>query len=105
MHTLTAYDRRETLSIDDLGRLRSALIGEVERYRAAIQSYNPEKMREHGAPFLAKLEYRVEEITRILEAVSERMGNGGRSRSDVIPRGCETNLGRHHVEPDRPRAA
>jgi len=29
------------------------------------------------------------------------MRNGGRSSYDVIPRGCDTNLGRHHVEPDR----
>jgi hypothetical protein len=40
-----------------------------------------------------------------LKAMSERKRNGGRSSFDVIPRGCETNLGRHHVEPDRPGAA
>jgi hypothetical protein len=41
----------------------------------------------------------------VSEAVSERKRNGGRSSFDVIPRGCDTNLGRHHVEPDRPSAA
>ncbi|NML13337.1 DUF3616 domain-containing protein, partial [Sphingobium sp. AR-3-1] len=40
-----------------------------------------------------------------LEAVSERGRNGGRSGFNVIPRGCDTNLGSHHVEPDRPRAS
>lgn len=40
-----------------------------------------------------------------LEAVSERYRNGGRPSFDMIPRGCDTNLGSHHVEPDRPRAS
>jgi hypothetical protein len=40
-----------------------------------------------------------------LEAVSERKRNGGRSSFDVISRGCDTNLGRHHVEPDLLSAA
>lgn len=66
MHVMTAYERREALSDDDLVRLQAALADEVERYRVAIQGYSPDKMREHGVPFLAKLEERVAEVNRIL---------------------------------------
>ena len=67
MHTMTAYDRRETLSNDDLVRLKSALADEVGRYRVAIRGYSPEKMRQFGTPYLTKLEARVEEVDRILK--------------------------------------
>lgn len=70
MHIITAYERRESLSTDDLGRLRSALADEVERYRVSIRGYAPEKMRDYGAPFLAKLEGRVAEVSRILASRS-----------------------------------
>jgi hypothetical protein len=68
MHIITAYERRETLSSDDLIRLKSALADEVDRYRVAMRGYSPEKMREHGAPFLANLEGRLEQVSRILAA-------------------------------------
>ncbi len=67
MHTTTAYERRETLDDDDLERLRAALFDEVERYRICIRSYNPEKMRRLGEPYLAKLINRVEEVDGLRE--------------------------------------
>ena len=48
---------------------------------------------------------RLLQVLLLLEAVSERYRNGGRPSFDMIPRGCDTNLGSHHVEPDRPRAS
>ena len=68
MHVLTAYERRETLSTNELERLKAALVDEVERYRDAIRGYSPEKMAKHGRPFLTKLESRVIEIERLLSS-------------------------------------
>lgn len=62
MHSSTGYERRKTLSLNELERLRSALVGEVENYRIAIRGYSPEKMAKHGSPYLAKLEARVAEV-------------------------------------------
>ena len=62
MHSSTGYERRKTLSLNELERLRTALVGEVENYRIGIRGYSPEKMAKHGAPFLAKLEARVAEV-------------------------------------------
>jgi hypothetical protein len=66
MHIITAYERREKLSSDDLVRLKSALLGEVDRYRVSIRGYSAEKMQRHGTPFLSKLQARVEEVDRLL---------------------------------------
>ena len=62
MHSITAYERRATLSVDQLHRLKAQLVEEVERYRVAIRGYSPDKMTQHGTPYLAKLEARVAEI-------------------------------------------
>jgi hypothetical protein len=62
MHSSTAYERRETLSLNELERLRSALIDEVENYLVGIRGYSPDKMAQHGTPYLAKLEARVAEV-------------------------------------------
>lgn len=62
MHSTTGFERRKTLSLNELERLRSALVGEVENYRLGIRGYSPEKMARHGAPYLAKLEARVAEV-------------------------------------------
>lgn len=64
MHSNTAYERRTTLSLNELERLRVALAGEVERYRIAIRGYSPEKMAQFGAPYLAKLEARVADVDK-----------------------------------------
>lgn len=78
MHTMTAYDRRETLSDNDLVRLKSALVDEVDRYRDAIGGYSPEKMEQFGAPYLAKLQGRVEEVERLYNqrAIAEPEAGG-----------------------------
>jgi hypothetical protein len=62
MHSSTAYERRKTLNLNELERLRSTLVDEVANYRIGIRGYSPEKMAKHGAPYLAKLEARVAEI-------------------------------------------
>lgn len=62
MHSSTAYARRTSLSLNELERLKSALVGEVENYRFGIRGYSPEKMAKYGAPYLAKLEARVAEV-------------------------------------------
>jgi len=66
MHSTTAYDRRTTLSLNELERLRVALADEVEIYRIAIRSYTPEKMAQFGTPYLAKLEARVADVDKEL---------------------------------------
>ena len=71
MHSSTGYQRRKTLSLNELERLKSALVGEVENYRICIRGYSPEKMAKHGAPYLAKLEGRVAEIDAEIAARAE----------------------------------
>ena len=70
MHTSTAYERRATLNADELERLKSQLIIEVEKYREAIRGYAPEKMARYGTPFLLNLEARVAEVERLLSGLS-----------------------------------
>ena len=64
MHSTTAYERRTTLSLNELERLRVTLANEVERYRIAIRGYTPEKMAQFGAPYLAKLEARAADVDK-----------------------------------------
>jgi hypothetical protein len=66
MHTSTAYAHRETLSPDELLRLKQALVDEISRYREAIRGYSPEKMERYGKPHLTTLEERVSELDRLL---------------------------------------
>ena len=66
MHTSTAYERRATLSADELLRLKQALLDEVLKYREAIRGYSPEKMERFGKPHLTTLEERVSELERLL---------------------------------------
>ena len=61
MHTQTAYERRETLTDNELERLRFALVDEVERYLDCIRGYSTEKMETYGKPYLEKLQARVDE--------------------------------------------
>lgn len=73
MHSATAYERRATLDVDQLRRLRGRLVDEVERYRSSIRGYSPDKMAQYGAPYLAELEARVAEIdAEILERAQVR---------------------------------
>jgi hypothetical protein len=67
MHTTTAFDRREDLSLNQLERLHTQLIIEVERYRKTIQGYAPEKMATYGQPYLSKLEGKAAEVARLIE--------------------------------------
>lgn len=62
MHSITAYERRGNLNVDQLHRLKAQLVDEVERCRIAIRGYSTDKMAQHGVPHLAKLEARVAEI-------------------------------------------
>ncbi len=66
MHTNTAYERRESLTVNQLERLRAQLVVEMDRYREAIQGYSPEKMVRYGGPYLADLEARVAEVNQLL---------------------------------------
>lgn len=66
MHNTTAYERRTTLSIGQLERLRAQLVDEVEKYQVAIRGYSPEKLSGHGTPHLAKLQARVAEIDGLI---------------------------------------
>ena len=66
MHSITAYERRATLNVDQLRRLRAQLVDEVERYKVAIRGYSPDKTAQHGAPYLAKLEAQVAEIDTLI---------------------------------------
>jgi hypothetical protein len=72
MHTSTAYARRDTLSVDELLRLKQALLDEVLRYREAIRGYSPEKMEQFGKPHLTTLEGRVSEVDRLLASHGQR---------------------------------
>lgn len=65
-----AYSERASLSDRDLDRLLAGLRDEEERYRFAIRNYPPDRMERHGKPFLAKLEERVAEVQRLVEARS-----------------------------------
>lgn len=65
MHKLTAYHRREAVTANDLERLKSALMDDVSRYREAIRGYNADKMRRFGEPYLAKLQAKVDEVSRL----------------------------------------
>lgn len=64
MHSTTAYERRASLSLNELDRLRVTLAEEVERYRTAVRGYSPEKMAQFGAPYLTKLEARVADVEK-----------------------------------------
>ena len=64
MHTTTAYERRESLSNNELERLVMALQDEVDRYLIAIRGYDAEKMAKYGKPYLEKLEARVTAVKR-----------------------------------------
>jgi hypothetical protein len=66
MHKTTAYHSRETISFNELERLKVALVHEVENYRFGIRGYSPEKMAKYGAPYLAELEAKVAEVERLL---------------------------------------
>jgi hypothetical protein len=66
MFWLKAYNRRESLSDAQLERLLSELKDQVERYRVAIRNYPPDRMEQHGQPFLDDLERRVTEVTRLI---------------------------------------
>ena len=72
MHSSTAYERRETLSTNELARLESALMVEVERYKDAIRGYDAEKMQRFGKPFLRTLQERVDVVTDLLR---QRLGD------------------------------
>ncbi len=65
MHWTTAFDRRESLSDNELDGLLYALKDQVDRYKAAIRGYTPEKMERYGTPYLEKLEARVAEVERV----------------------------------------
>jgi hypothetical protein len=62
MHSVTAYERRASLDINRLHRLKAQLVDEVEKYRIAIRGYSADKMAQHGTPYLAKLKARVAEV-------------------------------------------
>lgn len=66
MFILRAYAEREDLSDRDLERLRGALVDEVQRFRLAIRGYSTAKMAEHGIPFLAQLERRVNVVDGVI---------------------------------------
>jgi len=58
----------------DEGQLQQLLIAlrdDVERYCVAIRGYTPEKMRDHGAPYLQKLEAEVAEVERLIRTKTE----------------------------------
>ena len=67
MHPTIAFDRRETLTDGELDRLLFALKDQVDRYRAAIRGYSPEKVERYGEPYLRQLEARVSEVERVRE--------------------------------------
>lgn len=66
MHTSTAYERRETLSANELLRLKQALQDEILKYREVIRGYSPEKMERYGTSHLNTLEARGSEVERLL---------------------------------------
>jgi len=68
MHSLTEYERRETLSAHELEWLRAALVDEEECDREAIGGYSSEKMAKHGQPFLKTMENRVTEVERSMSS-------------------------------------
>ena len=72
MFVLNAYDRRDNLSDNELGRLLAALKDEAERYRYTIRNYPPDRMERHGKPFLARLEERVENVERLISDRAKR---------------------------------
>lgn len=71
MHNTTAYERRTSLSLGQLERLRAQLVDEVEKYQVAIRGYSPEKIAGHGAPYLARLQARVAEIDGLVAGKSQ----------------------------------
>ena len=66
MYINTSYERRETLTTNELQRLLAALEDEVVRYQYAIRNYPPERMTQYGSPFLHKLEAKVMTVERLL---------------------------------------
>ncbi|NEX92899.1 hypothetical protein [Caulobacter sp. 17J65-9] len=74
MYIENAYTSRDSLSDRDLQRLLSALRDETERYRFTIRNYPPDRMEKHGAPFLARLEARVQEVERLVRERDNQSG-------------------------------
>jgi preprotein translocase subunit SecA len=69
MHIERAYAERESLTDRDLERLRAALVDQVERYRDTIRNYSPDRMAEHGKPFLDRLQ---DKVTTVDQLISQR---------------------------------
>lgn len=67
-----AYAERAHLSDRDLERLLAALRDEEQRYRVVIRNYPPDRMEQHGRPFLARLGERIAVVQRLIE---ERAGS------------------------------
>lgn len=68
MHVERAYAERKSLSSHDLERLRASLVDQVQRYEDAIRGYSPEKMKEHGQPFLARLRQKVSDVNATISS-------------------------------------
>lgn len=63
-----AYAERENLSDRDLDRLRASFVDEVQRYEYAIRNYPPDRMEEHGKPFLSRLRQKVADVNATILA-------------------------------------
>jgi hypothetical protein len=73
MDVQNAYDRRATLTDDELERLLAALLDDLERYRHGIRNYPPKRLERYGTPFLAKLQGRVHEVERLVDERTQRL--------------------------------
>ena len=67
-----AYVERESLSDNDLERLRAGLADQVQRYQYTIRNYPPDRMERHGLPFLTGLREKV----AVVDALIATRANG-----------------------------
>lgn len=61
-----AYAERESLSDNELERLRAGLADQVQRYEQTIRNYPPDRMERHGRPFLNRLREKVDAVDALI---------------------------------------
>lgn len=61
-----AFFERDSLSDYELGRLRSGLLDQVQRYKHQIRNYPPDRMEKFGQPFLDRLTQKVDTVDTLI---------------------------------------
>lgn len=70
MHTLTALKKLDILTIAEVKHLLQQCDNDIERYKSAISNYPPDRMEQHGMPYLKQLETNRDKVKLRLEQMS-----------------------------------